>query len=462
MKTSIKLLGGLLLLLSLGACEKDGIESEDSSLNPADARVVQNYNNGMINQYSSETVIRWNELLSQYLDQQLGQPIESKIYAMFALAIHDALNNVVPKYETYALDNLDVDASDITKNNISFIADAAISQAARDIIAELYPSATAAADELLSTTLQSIPDSGLKERGVNIGKAAAAAMIEKRKDDLPLIFTSYPESDQAGVYRSDFMPFMIASPPFWPDRAAFGVDMGSMEPFGILSGDQFREETPYALASQDYIDDYNEVKALGCTTCPARTEEQTEIGAFWIESTPSSMDRMARTFIETKKMNGWEAARLIGLIEMSQIDAYIASFDGKYYYKFWRPVSAIHSADSDGVEATSGDLNWTSNFFTPPTPDFPSTHAYCGGAAAAVFRSYFNNDHVNIEVSSPYYLPETTRQLNSFSQMAYEIAVSRIYIGYHFRHSVEVGKRQGEELGEYVFKNNLRELKKVF
>ncbi|MFD2513367.1 vanadium-dependent haloperoxidase [Pontibacter locisalis] len=462
MKTKFKLLWGLLLLVSMGSCQKDELEFLNPKLsNSADVKGVQNFNNGMINSYSSEVVLQWNEFLSQAIDTKMPLPAEAKVYAMVTLAMHDALNNVVPKYETYALDNSGVDAGDISKKNIHAIADAAVSQAARDMIAQLASGSTAAADERLNEVLASIEDSDLKTRGISIGKAAAAAVLTKRANDFPLRFVTYIGGTAPGEYRVDYMPFVVANPPVWPANAAYAPNMGELTPFGIRSSDQFRDEAPHPLSSNEYLADYNEVKSLGCDACPLRTEEQTEIGAFWIESNASSMNRMARTLIEDRKLDGWEAARLLGLVEMAVVDAYIASFEGKAYYKFWRPVTAIRAGDSDGVDATVGDVTWTSSFFTPPTAEFPSTHAYAGGAAAAVFKSFFKSDHINMNVTSPYYLPGVERHLSSFSQMGHENAISRIYIGYHFRHAVVVGERQGRELGDYVFENNLRELKKV-
>lgn len=437
-------------------------DAETMEVLPSSAKVQANFNNGMINQYSNETVIRWNEFWSQHVDQQVGQPIEVKIYAMYALAIHDALNNLVPKYETYALDNSHVDVSGLNQKDLSFVADAAVSQAAHDMVVQLWPDAVPDADQLLSSILQNIPDSDLKERGIAIGKAAAAAMAEKRKNDPPLMFTSYVGSDEPGVFRIDWMPWLVANPPMWPHHAAFGVNLGGMEPFGIISGDQFRDgEGPYALSSPEYIADYNEVKALGCLDCPTRTAEQTEIGAFWIETPSSSMNRLARTLAKDRKFDGWETARLIGLVQMAAIDGMIAAFEGMYYYDFWRPITAIRSGNEDGVEATTGDPGWTAYGLVPPIPEYPSSHAYVISAVASVLQDYFHRDQLKFTLTSPYYLPEVERHYSSFSEMVEENAVSRIYIGYRFRHSVEVGKRQGYELGEYVFENNLRELKKV-
>ena len=150
MKTKFTFFGGLILLISLGSCEADEIETSDYELlNTADLKAQTTFNNGMINSYSNETVIRWSELISQSIDFRLPQPLEAKYYAMITLAMHDALNNVVPKYETYALDNSLVDAGEITKKNIHIIADAAVSQAARDVLVQLYPPAAAAAGSLL-------------------------------------------------------------------------------------------------------------------------------------------------------------------------------------------------------------------------------------------------------------------------------------------------------------------------
>jgi hypothetical protein len=438
------------------------MESLDADVSKAAAaQAVNNFNNGMINTYSHEAVLRWNELLSRSIDNQLPQPAQAKIYAMVTLTIHDALNNVVPKYEPYALDNGNVDASDISHKNIHAIANAAVSQAARDMLTHLFPPATPAADELLQSMLGAIDESSLKSRGIDIGKAAAAAMLDKRKDDFPLVFTAHTGGTAPGEHQANFGPWMLANPPIWPANAVYSPNLGSLTPFGIRSGNQFRNEIPFLLATSNYIADYNEVKALGCTNCPARTDEQSVIGAFWLESTSSSMNRLARTLIAQKKLDGWEAARLIGLVQMSIIDAYIASFDGKYFFNFWRPITAIRGGDTDGIEATTGDISWTSTFTTPPTPEFPSTHAYSGGAAPAVFKAYFHTDHLNLQHTSPYILPGVERRLSSFSQITHEIAVSRIYIGFHFRHAVEVGAKQGRQLGNYVFDNNLRERKRI-
>ncbi|SOC78705.1 hypothetical protein SAMN06296241_0218 [Salinimicrobium sediminis] len=408
--------------------------------------------------YSSEAVLRWNELVAASINQEIPQPLEVKAYAMITLAIHDALNNVVPKYETYALDNSEVDAAGITSENIHVIADAAVSQAARDMLVQLYPPATAAADELLSTMLAGIPDSDLKTEGIKIGKAAAAAVLAKRSGDIALWWSSYSGGTAPGEYQANYMPWMVATGP-WPNNAVFGANMGELTPFGIESSDQFMDEGPYPLNSAEYIADYNETKMLGCNSCPARTAEQTEIGLFWLQTSSGMLNKITRDLIAQKDLDGWEAAKLIALIQMATIDAYIASFEEKFHFDFWRPITAIRAGDSDGVEATAGDVNWTtfSAVPTPPNPQFPSSHSYAAGAAAEIYEAYFGTDQVNLTITSQT-LPGVERQMTSFSQIAHEKGIYGLYIGYDFRQAIEVGEENGRELGDYLFENALTEL----
>ncbi|MDX1471307.1 MAG: vanadium-dependent haloperoxidase [Flavobacteriaceae bacterium] len=460
MKSKLNLALGLILLIGLTACEKDEINPIDNDGFDFGNQAVKTYNNGIIKSYSSDAVLKWSEALAVALDNTLPQPADAKIYVMVSLAVHDALNNVVPKYETYAMDNTAVNAKDITKKNIHAIADAAVAQAAHDVLVALFPPSQATFGPLLQSSLAEISDVESKQKGIAIGKDAAASLLLKRQGDFPLMFTTHVGPSGPGQYQSDFLPWMNPGP-VWPANAVYAPNLGDLTPFGIRFGDQFRNEAPYPINSAEYTADYNEVKALGCLVCPDRTAEQEEIGMFWIENNSSLMARISRSLIAQEKLNGWEAARLIALVEMSIMDAYIASFEGKRYFNLWRPITAIRNGDTDGNPDTVGDPSWTAFERVPPTPEFPSTHSYTGGAATAVFQSFFKKDVTPFEVESPYNSPGVVRTISSFSQIADENATSRIYIGYHFRYATTLGKKQGLELGKYVFDNNLRELQNL-
>ena len=140
---------------------------------------------------------------------------------------------------------------------------------------------------------------------------------------------------------------------------------------------------------------------------------------------------------------------------MALTDGYIGTFETKYHYNYWRPVTAIREAATDGNPDTVADPTWTPLQETPPIPDYDSGHAVEGGAAAKVLRRFFGTDHVAFRACSTT-LPagsqcgdaaSALRSYSSFSQAAEENGLSRILVGYHFREGVEVGIVHGARIG---------------
>ncbi len=202
----------------------------------------------------------------------------------------------------------------------------------------------------------------------------------------------YPQGTDPGEYR--FTPgFTFAFAPGWAD----------VTPFVLKDSSQFRPGPPYAVTSKKYTADFNEVKALGgdgVTTPSARTAEQTEIALFWVESSPLQWNRIARTVSGSEGLDMWENARLFGLLNMALADGYIGSFETKYHYNYWRPVTAIQTADTDGNPSTSADPTWTPLVPTPPIPDYDSAHSVEGGAAAGVLKRFFGTDDIGFTTCS--------------------------------------------------------------
>ena len=156
-----------------------------------------------------------------------------------------------------------------------------------------------------------------------------------------------------------------------------------------------------------------------------------------------------------RRLDSWESARLFGLLDMAMADGYVSSFDTKYHYRYWRPVTAIRAAGSDGNPATTSDPTWTPLATTPPIPDYDFAHAVEGGAAAQVFQEFFGTDRTAFGACS-LTLPggqrctdaaPVSRSYASFSQAAEENGVSRILVGYHFRKAVREGTDHGRQIG---------------
>ncbi|MBC8767741.1 phosphatase PAP2 family protein [Arenibacter sp. BSSL-BM3] len=458
MKKNVKLFGRtVLMLLAISACEKDNLDEDPIPV--PDSKLLYNE---MIKSYNNEMVLKWDNAISLAIDNLSPPPPESRAYAMVTLAMHDALNNVVPKYETYALDNSAVDLEDVSKKVVSQIADAAVSQAAHDVLVIVAPDKKTDADDLLVECLSKIENSGFKEDGIRIGKEAAAAILEKRAKDLKPMFDTSDQGTLPGDYRS-YMPWAVPNFPIWPENAVYAPAWGTVETFGITTGKQFRPGPPYPINSPEYASDYKEVLSMGCNECPNRTQEQLDMGAFFIENSPSAMNRIAKSFAVKEKLNGFKTARLLALTHMVLADTHISIFDAKYFYNSWRPITAVRQGDNDGNDNTAGDPNWMIPQRpeirpTPPTPAYPSSHAANGRAAAELFKLFFGKDKKLFTVES-ISLPGTKRNYTSFSQLASEISLSRIYIGYHFRQDIIEGEKMGRQLAEFVYHNNLRELK---
>jgi hypothetical protein len=195
-----------------------------------------------------------------------------------------------------------------------------------------------------------------------------------------------------------------------------------------------------------------------------RTPDQTQIALFWLEASPVGWNRIARRVSAAARLDRWENARLFALLNLAMADGYIGSFEAKYRYKFWRPVTAIREANADGNDATTGDPSWTPLATTPPMPDHDSAHSVEGAAAAAVLEQFFERSNFAFQTCSTS-LPAGSRcsdaspvyrSYTGFTQAAVENGLSRIYVGYHFRRAVTEGMEHGSNIGRWAFRHYLR------
>jgi hypothetical protein len=447
----------VLATLFVLSCQKD----TDNGNHPGN-HGPQGDNGNHFGNLGPEMVIRWNDAATYVvLTTMQLQPTprippfrESHFYAMVNLAMHDALNNIVPKYKTYALNAREKDSHP----------DAAVAQAAHDVISfffgKLNPPANSTPQavqdyihDLLEQSLNSIPNSEAKTKGIALGAAAAQAIIQNRTNDGSLSATgTITQGTQPGEYRS--------TPPFNATGFYDSPGWGDVKTFGILNSTHFPVPAPYDINSAEYTADYNEIKSLGCATCTGvngRTQNQENFAKFWVESSALGWNKVARAIMEQKNMDAWKTARLLALLQMSVADAYIACLKAKMIHFFWRPITAIQLGESDGNPNTAGDPTWTVLVApTPPIADHPSAHAAAGGAAAEVMKLFFGKDNFNFSFESST-LPGSPRSYESLSEAARENSVSRMYVGYHFRKACMDGEALGNSVGNWIGKHSLEE-----
>lgn len=408
----------------------------------------------------STAVIDWNEAAGRAAVAACIAPFddplhESRMYAMTHLAIHAALNAIDRRYEQYA--------TEFQAPRLASV-DATVAAAARDVLVsvisalpDIFPQecrdagiASVEADYVLA--LADIADGTRKSQGVAAGQQAAAGVLALRTgdgSDVPVVDEAFPQGTEPGEWR------------FTPDVPfAFGPRWSEVVPFGVQDARQFRVPGPYALTSARYARDFVEVRRLGGDGIgepTARSPRQTEIALFWLESSPLAWNRIARDLARSAGLGAWEQARLFALLDMSLADGYVSSFATKYDTLFWRPVTAIREAATDGNPLTSPGPAWSPLATTPPIPDHDSAHSVEGGAAAAVFRAVFGTDRFRFTACSLTVATGTCGQpgevrhyFNSFSAAAAENANSRVLIGFHFRRATDVGLDHGRAIGGYV------------
>jgi hypothetical protein len=145
-----------------------------------------------------------------------------------------------------------------------------------------------------------------------------------------------------------------------------------------------RTDGPNRLRSRAYARELTEVKSLGSLTSTARTADQTMAAIFWHSQPCGLYGGVMRSLSARYGLSTAENARLFAMASLAAADGAIGCWNDKYYWNFWRPIDAIHGADSDGNRATRADPSWKALFdpatatvpplSTPGFPDHPSGH----------------------------------------------------------------------------------------
>jgi VCPO second helical-bundle domain len=316
-------------------------------------------------------------------------------------------------------------------------------------------------DGRYAADLERIPEGEAKTRGIAVGQAAAAAILAEREDDGATTFVSYTPGMEPG----DWQPTPNPVPPNPPGAAerlsAVLPGWGQVTPFVLSSSGQFLPDGPPALPSTNYAQDYHEVQALGAKDSTVRTADQEEIARFWYGSSPVGWSQIARTVAADGELDAWEQARVLALVNLAMADGVIAGFETKYHFNRWRPITAIRAGETDGNEETVGDPTWESLLNTPAHPDYVSTHAVQGGAAAEVLRRFFGTDEVDFTATSGAPFAGFSRTFSRFSEAAQENADSRVYAGVHFRSASTDGLTLGQKIGAFTVRHALRPVKEA-
>jgi membrane-associated phospholipid phosphatase len=392
-------------------------------------------NPGASSAQSVNSVIEWNRTLLAIVRTAGAQPPtihSTRNFAILHASVYDAVNNIDGIFSPYFVRIPNVSRRASTP--------AAADQAAHDALVALYPAFQATLDAELQQDLAQILDGQNKTDGIAVGQTVAAQIL------------SFRSNDGSGVTPPPFIPgnqpggYQLTPPNF---AAADFTQWPQVTPFALARADEFRPAPPPELTSDSYTRVFDEVKSLGFINSTTRTPEQTLIGTFWNGNIQDFWNEIAQTAALRHQLNLAQSARLFALLNISLADTAIAFFDAKYTYQFWRPVTAIQMAGSDGNPSTEPNPTWLPlTTKTAPDPSYPGAHSAISAAGAEVLRFYFGQ-RFTFDVTSES-LAGVTRHFTSFSAAAQEAGLSRIYAGQHFRSDHVAGKDLGREVAESV------------
>lgn len=390
----------------------------------------------------ADPVTEWNTLmLNAIRNESTAPPLASRNLAILHTAIHDAINAITPTYKQYLVRvNAAPDAS----------TEAAAVGAAFKCLTDLYPSQNAAFDAAMDRFLMNRPPSQSRDHGLMVGEMTAVLILNWRSNDGASTTVPYIPSSEPGAWRRTPPFFRLPELPQWP----------YVIPFAMTFGAQFRPPGPPALTSDPYAADVKQVKELGKSNSANRTAEQTLIAQFWSDfsdtiTPPGHWNQIAQNIVTNRPSTLLDTARLFALLNIAMADAAISVWDAKYVYNFWRPVTAIQEADTDGNPLTDADPDWLPLLNTPAFPEYVSGHSAFSAAAVVVLAAAYGTDNVPFTVGSDS-VPGVMRTYASLAVCAEEIAMSRIYGGIHFYSADVHGLEAGRQIGEYVFGGFLR------
>ena len=365
---------------------------------------------------------------------------QTRFVTITHLAMFEAVNAITRHYEPYL-------GTVAAPKGAS--ADAAAVAAAHRVLSTYFPAAASTLDAARSASLAAIPDGQAENDGIAVGEAAAAAMIANRANDGSSPPQSYlPVTAEPGEWRPT---------PGCPPTGGVLLNWRNVTPFGIERADRYRLPAPPALTSWQYTRAFLEVKIVGELNSPVRPEDRTDVARFYAADLPVQV--FSQVLAQVGTAEGWSLsrnARAFALTTMAIIDALIATFDTKYEYPFWRPVTAIQAADTDGNPWTRRDATWMPLIATPCHPSYPSAHASGSNAGRRIAERLLGSEHkVHVVLTHPA-VPDVTLTYTRLWQITADIDDARVYGGIHFRADQDAGGFQGRRVADEVYWTQLR------
>ncbi len=398
-----------------------------------------------------DVIIAWNQTMLdaiQATKDTLG--LATRTMAMVQTAMYDAVNDIDHFGSVY---QVSVPAAQTQGAS----PEGAASQAAFDVLSSLIPQEQDLYNATLAESLAGIPAGAGVTAGLAVGNTVAAGILAWRANDGSNVQVPYVPGTAPGQWR-----------PTPPDYSvAWGPEWGQVTPFAIPSAKQFLPPPPPALNSPAYATAVKLTESLGGKNSKARTPRETQIADFWAYDVagmgpPPVLYNQITQDVALEQHNTLDQnARLFALADVAMGDAGIVTWDAKYTYNLWRPITAIRDANQDGNKATVAEPKWTplgspgdgvrANF-TPAFPAYVSGHAAFGAALFTTLADFYGSDQMTFTIGSDEE-PGTYETFHSFSAAAEQNGMSRIYLGLHYIFDKTAGMAEGDAVGSYDYQH---------
>ena len=391
----------------------------------------------------ADVITEWDEKGTAFvtpLTGSMGGPhMAERAMTMVDVAMFDAGNAIEPRYRPFI-------AQAPAQPNASKEAAAAV--AAATVLSSFVPADSKVGADIraaLASYLAALEPNEAKSLGMKIGESAANSVIQRCASDGSGAPDAYRPKTKPGVY----VPTALTVGSVWPN----------MKPFVLKEPSQFRPPPPVALDSEEFTRSYNELREFGGKAGSKRSPEQSETASFWLMVGPQAYHPLLRQICTKKGLSVVDCARTMALGAMALTDAYIAVYDAKYRYEFWRPITAIRNGDTTGNPGTLRDATWQPIADTPSHPEYPCAHCILSGALARVIELQLGGSAPPELSLTSVTAPGVTHRWTSLAAFTQEVANARIWAGFHYRFSTVVGTEMGGKVGQYVVENALLPIK---
>jgi hypothetical protein len=394
----------------------------------------------------ADAVTDWNEFAATAIVATGGQsPHAAAVsFAMVQGAVYDAVNAIDGGHRPYLA------APPATPGDSK---EAAAATAAFSVLAALFPAQVPTLRPLYDMTLAPLPAGPSKTGGIAVGRQAAATMLAARQNDGRNGPSIAAPGSAPGIWRP-------TPPTFATDPASW---VAAVTTFVVPNAAMVRTAGPNPLTSRAYVNDFNEVKAVGSLTSIRRTADQTMAAVFWQDNGMALWNRVLRSLSADRRLDIALNARLFAIENLGAADAAIACWADKYDRNSWRPITAIREADADGNQATRADAAWIPLFdptastaaptlpplVTPGFPEHPSGHTCISGAIVHGLRAFFATDRIPLSITSARF-PGRARTFPRLSAALDEIIDARVWAGIHFRTADVQGALLGERVHQWL------------